>query len=440
MLRHCERGEGVTSLAVGGKPGRGEEKEVVALLDAKTAGPGSRAPPLTLVRYGGARGGSSRGTDPGPAREVASTMRVALYSPFFPPQVGGAERFTHVLADFLAQDGHQVTVVTLVPLGSDEELRLPYPVIRNPSSGRWVQIARESDVVHVNAAVRLALAACAGLRRPIQTHHCPHAICPGDWAYGEGGDCTARSDRPGPCPNCPQRNLTGRVKMVGRRVCVHLAKANVSVSQYLAQRLGLPRSLTIYNPVDPRTFLCGDLGPGEDGLVAYAGHLIDRKGLDVLIRTLVLVPEARLEVIGGPPGLWPKWQQLADQHGVGGRVHYVGWKGLNEVLDLYARAAVVCVPTLREETFGYAAAEAMAAGRAVVATPTGALPELLADDRGFVSKSVDPTDLAVALRRALEDPERKSKTEQRARAFAESHFDREVVGRRYVELYHQCAS
>ncbi|MGO9857645.1 MAG: glycosyltransferase family 4 protein [Acidimicrobiales bacterium] len=367
-------------------------------------------------------------------------MRVALYSPFFPPQVGGAERFTHVLADFLAQDGHQVTVVTLVPLGSDEELRLPYPVIRNPSSGRWVQIARESDVVHVNAAVRLALAACAGLRRPIQTHHCPHAICPGDWAYGEGGDCTARSDRPGPCPNCPQRNLTGRVKMVGRRVCVHLAKANVSVSQYLAQRLGLPRSLTIYNPVDPRTFLCGDLGPGEDGLVAYAGHLIDRKGLDVLIRTLVLVPEARLEVIGGPPGLWPKWQQLADQHGVGGRVHYVGWKGLNEVLDLYARAAVVCVPTLREETFGYAAAEAMAAGRAVVATPTGALPELLADDRGFVSKSVDPTDLAVALRRALEDPERKSKTEQRARAFAESHFDREVVGRRYVELYHQCAS
>ena len=40
MLRHCERGEGVTSLAVGGKPGRGEEKEVVALLDAKTAGPG----------------------------------------------------------------------------------------------------------------------------------------------------------------------------------------------------------------------------------------------------------------------------------------------------------------------------------------------------------------------------------------------------------------
>ena len=190
-------------------------------------------------------------------------MRVALYSPFFPHRSVARSDFTHVLADFLAQDGHQVTVVTLVPLGSDEELRLPYPVIRNPSSSRWVQIARESDVVHVNAAVRLALAACAGLRRPIQTHHCPHAICPGDWAFGEGGDCTARSDRPGPCPNCPQRNLTGRIKMAGRRACVHLAKANVSVSQYLAQRLGLPRSLTIYNPVDPRPSSAVTSGPAK---------------------------------------------------------------------------------------------------------------------------------------------------------------------------------
>ena len=256
--------------------------------------------------------------DPRLAGQAASAMRVALFSPFFPPQVGGAERFTHVLADFLARDGHEVTVVTLVPLGSDEELRLPYPVIRNPSTVRWVQIARESDVVHVNAAVRLTLSACAGLRRPIQTHHCPHAICPADWAFGEGGDCTARSDRPGPCPNCPQRNLTGRIKMAGRRASVHLAKANVSVSQYLGKRLGLPRSVTIYNPVDPRAFLCDDLGPGEDGLVTFAGHLIDRKGLDVLIRSLALVPDARLEVIGGPPGLWPKWKEVADQHGVGG--------------------------------------------------------------------------------------------------------------------------
>ena len=120
---------------------------------------------------------------------------------------------------------------------------------------------------------------------------------------------------------------------------------------------------------------------------------------------------------------------------------YGGSKGLDEVLELYTRAAVVCVPTLSEEPFGYAAGEAMAAGRAVVATPRGALPELLADDRGVVAQTMEYERVrAMALRRALEDPERKSKIEQRARGFAEAHFDREVVGRRYVELYEKCSS
>ena len=116
-------------------------------------------------------------------------------------------------------------------------------------------------------------------------------------------------------------------------------------------------------------------GPAKSELVAFAGRLVDLKGLDVLIRALALVPEARLEVIGGPSGLWPKWKELADRRGVGKRVHYLGSKGLNEVLERYPRAAVVCVPSLSEEAFGYAAVEAMATGRAVVATPRGALPE-----------------------------------------------------------------
>ena len=61
---------------------------------------------------------------------------------------------------------------------------------------------------------------------------------------------------------------------------------------------------------------------------------------------------------------------------------------------LYADAAVVCVPSAWQEPFGYAAAEAMAMGRAVVATPSGALRELLGDGRGFVAAA--PTSDALA--------------------------------------------
>ena len=77
---------------------------------------------------------------------------------------------------------------------------------------------------------------------------------------------------------------------------------------------------------------------------------------------------------------------------------------LAELGELYADAAVVCVPSAWQEPFGYAAAEAMAMGRAVVATPSGALPELLADGRGFVAAELSTREaLAGHCDEALED-------------------------------------
>ena len=58
-----------------------------------------------------------------------------------------------------------------------------------------------------------------------------------------------------------------------RRACDHLARANVCVSHYLSQRLGLPHSVTIYNPVDQRAFLGGDLGPAKTAWWHLTGDL-----------------------------------------------------------------------------------------------------------------------------------------------------------------------
>jgi colanic acid/amylovoran biosynthesis glycosyltransferase len=69
-----------------------------------------------------------------------------------------------------------------------------------------------------------------------------------------------------------------------------------------------------------------------------------------------------------------------------------------EVGGLYERAAVVCVPSLREG-YGMAAAEAMAYGRPVVASAVGGLVDLVED--GVTGLLVPPGDIA-ALRAALE--------------------------------------
>ena len=72
-----------------------------------------------------------------------------------------------------------------------------------------------------------------------------------------------------------------------------------------------------------------------------------------------------------------------------------------ELAELRAAARVELVPTRAAETFGLAAAEAMAAGLPVLASRTGALPELLPHDR-LVAPG-DPAALATALT-AGDDP------------------------------------
>jgi glycosyltransferase involved in cell wall biosynthesis len=76
----------------------------------------------------------------------------------------------------------------------------------------------------------------------------------------------------------------------------------------------------------------------------------------------------------------------------------LGWLPPDELASLYARAAVVACPSHREG-FGVACAEAMAHGRAVVASDVGGLRDLVGD--GETGLSVPPADVG-ALRRALE--------------------------------------
>jgi glycosyltransferase involved in cell wall biosynthesis len=82
-------------------------------------------------------------------------------------------------------------------------------------------------------------------------------------------------------------------------------------------------------------------------------------------------------------------------------VRFAGRVGEPELARLRAEAALALVPSRAAETFGLAAAEAMAAGVPVVAGATGALPELV-DAAGLVPPG-DVAALADAARRRYAD-------------------------------------
>lgn len=118
----------------------------------------------------------------------------------------------------------------------------------------------------------------------------------------------------------------------------------------------------------------GSPPPPADGPVLAVGRLVPEKGLDVLVRA-VAKAGLRLEV-AGDGGQEPVLAALAAE--VGADVTFLGAVPPAELGPVYRRARLVAVPS-RREGFGLVAAEALANGRAVVASEVGGLASVVTD-------------------------------------------------------------
>ncbi|GAB7044571.1 MULTISPECIES: glycosyltransferase [Catenuloplanes] len=146
-----------------------------------------------------------------------------------------------------------------------------------------------------------------------------------------------------------------------------------------------------------------DDGSGPDragGRVVFAGRLVPAKGPQVLVeavpRLLEIAPGARVTICGDGP-LLPSLRRRIDELGVGHAVELTGWLDPAAVAARIAAADVVAVPSIWPEGFGLTCLEALAAGRAVVASDVGALGELITPGRtGLLVPAGNPDALAGA--------------------------------------------
>ena len=120
--------------------------------------------------------------------------------------------------------------------------------------------------------------------------------------------------------------------------------------------------------------------------VLCVAHLYPRKRvidlLDAWPRVRATRPDARLDIVGNGPEL-----RTLERHARyldGCYLH--GFVPPQAALEFYARADSFCLPSA-QETFGYAAVEAMASGLPIVGADAGALPEVTA---GAIAQLVPP--------------------------------------------------
>ncbi|MBK5255247.1 MAG: glycosyltransferase [Vicinamibacteria bacterium] len=151
--------------------------------------------------------------------------------------------------------------------------------------------------------------------------------------------------------------------------------------------------------------------PSEDQRVVYAGQLYPWKGVDVLVQAFARLTRGELVIVGGLQGEsdFDRIQNLARSLDLGDRIHFLGSLPQKDVAAQLARATVVVAPFLKsamtsEHTSPIKAFEAMAAGRPLLISDTGASREIVEDNRTGILVAPGNVEAWVeALERVLSD-------------------------------------
>jgi glycosyltransferase involved in cell wall biosynthesis len=157
-----------------------------------------------------------------------------------------------------------------------------------------------------------------------------------------------------------------------------------------------------------RTPLAGD-GPLE---LLFVGRLVERKGVEVLVRALARVVrhrEARLTVVG--EGSWePRIRDAVEKAGVGDRVRFTGHVPEDELSRRYRTCDIFVLPAVVDrkgdtEGLGVVLLEALRFERPVIASRVGGIPDIVEDGRtGWLVPPRDPDALAEAVLRVAARP------------------------------------
>lgn len=158
-----------------------------------------------------------------------------------------------------------------------------------------------------------------------------------------------------------------------------------------------------------------EVGPGQ-AIVLAAGRLVEQKNHKVLVAALPLLPNVKL-VIAGDGELREALQRQARELGVSDRLKLLGFR--SDVRAHMAAADVIAMPSTWEG-FGLVVAEAMLAGRPIVAAEAPGLKEWIVDGKnGALFPPNDPQQAARVIERILTDSALRQRISSTAKEFAQ---------------------
>ncbi len=235
------------------------------------------------------------------------------------------------------------------------------------------------------------------------------------------------------------KSTSGRLYFGAERLLERCSDALIFVSDYerrtYAAKIGPPRAPThlVYNGVGAEEFV--PVAAGADCAdFLFVGTMRDLKGPDVFIDAIARVsaragrPVSAVMVGDGPSR--DRYRATIDERGLAGQI---SMRPAMPAREAFALGRIMCVPS-RAEAMPYIVLEALAAGKPVIASRVGGIPEALGAGCPALVPPGEADALARAMGRSLDEPEWLAAAMPSGDAF-QARFSADAMARSLLAVY-----
>ena len=390
-------------------------------------------------------------------------MRVLMVSWEYPPVMyGGLGRHVAALSEALASDGHDVVVASQAPAGT------PSTESHQRGDGSSVRVVRavldaDAPDVYVDTE-RFVRELQPRLVSAVDQHvdqWRPDVVHGHDWVVAEAGRTLAEAFDV-PLVATVHATETGlyqghldqpfsrwrhgvEVDLVARAARTIVCSSGMRDEVVAGLGADESRTVVVPNGVTPgawrttrrqRADARSALGLSDEPLLVLVGRLEHEKGAQDAVQALALLGDTTVHLaLVGDGARRDDLRGLARHLGLEARVHLLGRVDDARVAATVGAADVALVPS-RYEPFGLVALEAMAAGTPVVASATGGLTDVVADqETGLAVPPADPQRLAEAISRLLDDPTMAARLSEQALRSVQERFGWAAVASATAGVY-----
>lgn len=366
-------------------------------------------------------------------------MRILLVNKYHYVR-GGSETYYFGLAELLRKAGHEVLFfamqdernvpctesdffVSNVDFNADLSvgqkfkagLRMVYSTEAKRKLERLI-IEKRPDIIHINLFHRVMTASIVDAAKKyhipvVFTMHDLNCICPNHTMLDHGEICEA----------CIKGNYLNCVKRVcfkdSRMKCLMAAVESeynklsglyneidlyITPSEFYKRKMiecGLTKSpiICMRNFLPMRTAYIPHFN--HQSYFLYFGRLTREKGVRTILKAAELLPEVKIQIAG--TGEDEQYlQRFVVEHKLEKQIEFLGFLSGQRLLDTVNNAKCILLPSEWYENGPYSIMEAMAAGKPVIVSNIGGLPEIVEDRKtGLICKAFDAESLAECIKK-----------------------------------------